>query len=237
MIHQLSLIVKNIVDEINNQRLSNMKSSSCEAAFESELRNRMSGFNLSSMQFSAGQEEWQNVNALSHSSTNVNYHLAPHRNKVDIVVDTSGFLNLIEIKKIYSNNGKLYKYLYNGGSLKSNQWGDAPIYESSGYKYYTFWHEGQIWQDIIRLLNFGSYHDKRFILGFVQGDGNVTFSNLQQKLMTLISDLQNHFHNCPYWDGHGRIYSQLDQIPKTNSKIYTFLTPKSKSPFWVNWCT
>ena len=186
--------------------------------------------------FYAGQEKWEQPSKLSYNNyfANPEYALFECGFNVDIVVNETDRNVLIENKKIFKSSHSNYSYIYQGNLEASNQWGHAPIFENNNEFFFTYFHEGQIWLDIIRLLNFGCTYDRRFMIGFIFCEQQTNQNTIRDRLQQIVLYLQKQFHNPQFADGCMRVFSQLNNSQR--DPVFCFLAPKNKHTFWVKWC-
>lgn len=243
MLSLLATISKDIVNKINRNNFKfstgNIYANSNEKKFTSEIEFHLRSKRICCKRFKVGQERWANCKTLDPNFKYNAYELSQNGFKPDIVIQDKNGLNLIEIKKIYSTGQGLYNFLYTGNRtrLSSHNWGEAAIFLKNNNKFLTFFHEGQLWQDAMRLINFASTKDQNYLLGFFQNSAanNISTLDFKNRLHYVMHKLQKRLIKPIFVDKKERVFSQLDQHPNPSSRVYTFLPPKSSHPIWFSW--
>lgn len=128
----------------------------------------------------------------------------------DIVVNTNGSVSYVEIKRLKPTtfNRRIAKsiptnpmlFASTGTStrnlqalLRANTYASNAIFTSpSNGQLMTFFHEGQIWNDVLRLLNFRTNNESLFIGAFVFSPSNLnlTINDMQCRLDLILSEMR-----------------------------------------------
>ncbi len=248
MIKVLSNVLASVINNCQNKTtLTGINALSDEEAFTKEIETRLAGMGLSyfrEKKIKIGQEKWDSVGVLPPKTT-PEYTFHPPGFSVDLAINQGNLQHLLELKKFYPyGNGTYYnKYFYKGTSnlIQSPKWGDAPIYKDNQNLFFTHHHEGQLWQDTLRLINASSFYAGRFIAGFFQNDKYhpISSQDFKDRLHEIMSILQSEFVNpgtraFAFPDERCRVLSQLCD-PNPQQKVYSFSNPNTKLPLYISW--